>query len=139
MTGRDLRHLSSVQPTSPAKGSGDGEGSSSPTPRRLQPSNDNVVSLADAREAADDGHRDALAEWTCALAAKPAPRQPLDPQLAALVARDLAAARERLIDDMKMLDANRDQAGASEMHLLAGTAVNAIDEAAEVLCREIGS
>lgn len=138
MTGRDLRHLSSVQPPSPAKGSGDGE-TSPATPRRLQPSSDNVVSLADAREAADHGDGTALAEWTCAVAARPAPRRPLDPQLAALVARDLAAARERLIDDMKMLDANRDQAGAGELHLIAGTAVNAIDEAAEVLSRELGS
>jgi hypothetical protein len=50
-----------------------------------------------------------------------------------------ATARSYLIDAMKLLDANRDQEGVSEMHLRAGTAVNEIDASAGVLTKGMGS
>jgi len=100
----------------------------------------NIPDRAEMLEAVDNGHGQEQAIWNAivGMAEIPEPK-PLDPELAALVEKDLAAARERLIDDMKMLDANRDQAGASEMHLLTGQAVNAIDETADVLRRGLGS
>lgn len=100
----------------------------------------NIPNRAEALEAADNGKRQELAMWNAIVGVAQLPEPvPLDPKLGELVAKDLGQIRERLIDDMKMLDANRDQAGASEMHMIVGTAVNAIDEAAEVLRREVGS
>lgn len=100
----------------------------------------NVPDRAEALEAADHGHLQELAMWNAIVgfAATPEPL-PLDPELARLVSSDLAISRERLIEAMKLLDANRDQEGASEMHLRAGTAVNEIDEAAAKLAEGLVS
>lgn len=101
------------------------------------PEPDNVVSLADAREAADYGDGNALAEWACALAARP-PLEDLDPELARLGSVDAAAIREKAIGAMKLFDANREQRGASELHLLFGELATKVDEIAAVLRREVG-
>lgn len=100
----------------------------------------NLPDRAEALEAADHGHRQELAMWNAIVgfATMPEPK-PLDPELARLVSSDLGKSREKLIDAMKLLDANREQEGASDMHLLAGMAVNAIDEAAAKLRKSVGS
>lgn len=94
----------------------------------------NVPDRAEALEAVDNGHRQELAIWQeiIGLVAIPAP-EPLDPELARLVGSDLAKAREHLIEAMKLLDANREQAGVSEMHLRTGTAVIEVDTIADLL------
>lgn len=105
------------------------------------PAPDNLPNEADRAEMRDNGRASEAAMWDAVVALGPAlpESRPLDPELARIVGGDLADAREKLIDDMKMLDGNREQAGAAEAHIYAGLAVNAIDDAAEVLRREIGS
>lgn len=100
----------------------------------------NLPDRAEALEAVDNGHRQELAMWNAIVgfALMPEPK-PLDPELARLVSSDLAISRERLIEAMKLLDANRDQEGAGEMYLRAGSAVDEIDEAAAVLARGLDS
>jgi hypothetical protein len=98
------------------------------------PAPNNLPDRAEALEAADNGHIQELAVWNeiVGRAATPEPK-PLDPELARLVGADLAKAREHLIEAMKLLDANRVQAGVSEIHLRTGTAVNEVDDTAELL------
>lgn len=98
------------------------------------PASPNVPDRAEALEAADHGHRQELAMWQeiAGFASVPT-REPLDPELARLVGSDLAKAREHLIEAMKLLDANREQIGVSEMHLRTGTAVNEVDTIADLL------
>jgi hypothetical protein len=99
-------HLRSV---SPKAGSGE-DRSAAPLP-------DNVVSLAataDAREAADYGDGTALAEWTCALAAKPpvvpSPGPDISHDDATSTASSLLDASTALMDAAKTLklEGNRD-------------------------------
>jgi hypothetical protein len=100
----------------------------------------NIPDRADALEAADNGHRQELAMWQAIHGFASLPESiPLDPELGRLVSSDLAKSREHLIDAMKLLDANRDQEGASEVHLRVGTAVNEIDASAGVLAKGMGS
>jgi hypothetical protein len=98
------------------------------------PAEPNIPDRADALEAADNGHLQELAMWNeiVGFASIPA-LKPLDPELARLVGSDLSKAREHLIEAMKLLDANRDQAGVSEMYLRTGTAVNEVDVIADLL------
>lgn len=100
----------------------------------------NLPDRAEALEALDHGHRQMLAVWNeiAALASIPEPK-PLDPALAALLGKDIAPMREQVLQDMVMLDANLDQSGAAELHLLAATVCATLDEMAAVLRREIGS
>lgn len=135
--GPHFANHSKLRPTSPAKGSGGGEATASPAPRRLDLPPDNVVSLADAREAADNGKGELLSMWACALAARP-PLEDLDPELARLGSIDAAAIREKAIGAMRLFDANREQQGASELHLLFGEVAAKVDEIAAVLRREVG-
>ena len=97
----------------------------------------NIPDRAEALEAADNGRLQELAMWNAILGFAPsAEPAPLDPEMARLISVDLREMREQLIDAMKMLDANRDQAGAGELHARAGSLVNEIDEMAAVLRRE---
>lgn len=99
----------------------------------------NIPDRAEVLEAADHGHLQELAMWNAIVGFAQVPEPaPLHSELARLLSLDLREMRERLIDDMKMLDANRDQAGVAELHIRVGSLVDQIDEMAAVLRREIG-
>ncbi len=103
---------------------------------------DNVVALADVREAEDYGHGQDAAMWREVMAiggsvVSPDPSS-LDPALARVLEADLGPIRERFIEHMRMTDANEGQPGARELHMHAAAALVHIDAMAEVLRREVG-
>lgn len=100
---------------------------------------DQIPDRADALEAADNGRRQELAMWNEIVALGCLPElKALDPELARLASLDAAGIREKAIDSMKIADANRNQRGASELHLLFGEIATKVDEIADVLRREVG-
>lgn len=104
------------------------------------PAPDNLPDRAEVLEAADHGRRLEPAMWTAVQGLAPATEvKPLDPALAALLVKDIAPMREQTLQDMVMLDANLDQSGAAELHMLAASVCATLDEMAAVLRREIGS
>jgi hypothetical protein len=101
---------------------------------------DNLQPRAEALGAADNGHGQELAIWNAiqGLCSIPEPL-PLDPALAALLAKDIGPMREQTLQNMVMLDANLDQAGCAELHMLSAAVSSALDEMAAVLRREVGA
>lgn len=100
----------------------------------------NIPDRAEAAELADNGVRLALAmeRELMAIAASPEPK-PLDLALAGLLAKDIGPMREQTLQNMVMLDANLDQAGVAELHMLSAMVCANLDEMAAVLRREISS
>lgn len=119
----------------------DGGSSGRMTDKEIEsmPAEPTLEELIAARERLDGGFRLAFPQLFDAapLASEPPPS--LDPAIAALLAKDIAPMREQMLQDMVILDANREQSGAGELHLLAATVCATLDEMAAVLRREVGS
>lgn len=122
----------------------DGAGGSE-LPRRPESAGGNPVDprnnisteeLVEARERTDAGLRLAFPSLFDQTTSAETPR-PLDPAIAALLAKDIGPMREQTLQNMVMLDANLDQAGVVELHMLAATVCATLDEMAAVLRREI--
>lgn len=93
-----------------------------------------VPNRAELAELRDIGRGSEAAMWDEVLRIVPTVvLGPLDVELKRLIGEDLGPMRERLIEDMRMLDANLDQEGAAELHLRAAGMVAEIDEMAKLL------
>lgn len=134
--GRGVGDLGSRRPNNSAR-DGDTSGRLADKEIKSMPAESNVPDRAEALEAADHGHGQELAMWNEVYGlGETIVLQPLDRELARLVAADLGPMRERLIQDMRMLDANLDQEGAAELHRRATAMVAEIDEMAKLLAPE---